>query len=322
MEKIPTKQEFDTLSKMIKKENNKFEVYSDDEYGNEYHPYNKSKSGLILDVIVDETNLVSFEIISHSFKNGYFNFTVKHEIYDGYISIDMRYFNSYEKYVQMSNYFRTIFEKSECKVPIRIDYEVAVKKWISLFRDKIDEKGFYQHQYPLRAWDLHQKYGKRVLEKFPELTLLEDNNYKPLSNKISKKSKIEFKRMKKREYNKKTNSIQGEFKKLITSINNGLFIRTEEIIIIKDVIRSNKSSINSALEKHKKGILDHACYYYGTLDEVKKLDYKVFFAVFIWKKKSRCITFVDNEMYLKPPKFFSSFCEENLYFMILELKLN
>ena len=62
--------------------------------------------------------------------------------------------------------------------------------------------------------------------------------------------------------------------------------------------------------------------YYGTLDEVKKLDYKVFFAVFIWKKKSRCITFVDNEMYLKPPKFFSSFCEENLYFMILELKLN
>jgi len=226
MEKIPTKQEFDVLSKMIKKENNKFEVYSDDEYGNEYHPYNKSKSGLILDVIVDETNLVSFEIISHSFKNGYFNFTVKHEIYDGYINIDMRYINSYEKYVQMSNYFRTIFEKSECKVPIRIDYEVAVKKWISLFRDKIDEKGFYQYQYPLRAWDLHQKYGKRVLEKFPELTLLEDNNDKPLSNKISKKSKIEFKRMKKREYNKKTNSLQGEFKKLITSINNGLFIRT------------------------------------------------------------------------------------------------
>ena len=29
MEKIPTKQEFDNLSKMIKKENNKFEVYSD-----------------------------------------------------------------------------------------------------------------------------------------------------------------------------------------------------------------------------------------------------------------------------------------------------
>ena len=234
----------------------------------------------------------------------------------------MRYFNSYEKYVQMSNYFRTIFEKSECKLPIIIDYEVAVHKWISLFRDKIDERGFYQYQYPLRAWDLHQKYGKKVLEKFPELTLLEDNNDKPLSNKISKKSKIEFKRMKKREYNKKSNSIQGEFKKLITSINNGLFIRTEEIIIIKDVIRSNKSSINSALEKHKKGILDHACYYYGTLDEVKKLDYKVFFAVFIWKKKSRCITFVDNEMYLKPPKFFSSFCDENLYFMILELKLN
>ena len=61
MEKIPTKQEFDVLSKMIKKENNKFEVYSDDEYGNEYHPYNKSKSGLILDVIVDETNLVSLK---------------------------------------------------------------------------------------------------------------------------------------------------------------------------------------------------------------------------------------------------------------------
>ena len=111
MEKIPTKQEFDDLSKRIKKENNKFEVYSDDEYGNDYYPYNKSKNNSKFEVIIDESNLVSFEIKSHSFKNGYFNFTVKHEMYEGSIIIDMRYFNSYEKYVNLNNYLKKIKNK-------------------------------------------------------------------------------------------------------------------------------------------------------------------------------------------------------------------
>ena len=322
MNQVISKEDFDIFTKKITKENKEFEIYSDDEYANDYYPYNKSKNNSKLEVIIDESNRVSFEIISHSFKNGYFNFTVKHEMYEGFITIDMRYFNSYEKYVELNNYFRRIFEKSECKIPIRIDYEVAIKKWISLFRDKINENGFYQYQYPLRAWDLHQRYGKKVLEKFPELTLLEDNSDKPLSNDIYKKSKLEFQKIKKRYSNKKLNCIQGEFKKMITSINNGLFIKTDELIIIKDVIRSNKSCINSALGKHKKGMLEYACHFYGTLKEIQELQIKICFAVFIWKKKSRCITFVDNQMYLKPPKYYDCLCEEKLNFWILELKLH
>ena len=322
MNQTISEEDFGPFSKKIRKENKKFDVYSDDEYGNDYYPYNKSKSESKLNVIIDESNIVSYEIISHSFKNGYFNFTVKHEMYDGYIKIDMRYFNSFEKYVELNNYFRRIFEKSECKVPIRIDYEVAVKKWKSLFGDKINEKGYYQYQYPLRAWDLHNKYGKKVLEKFPELTLLEDNADKPLSNDTYKKSKSEFQKIKKRHYNKNFYSIQSEFKKIITSINNGLFVRTDELVIIKDVIRSNKSCINSTLAKHNKGVLDYVCCYYGILDEIKELKIKICFAVFIWKKKSRCIVFVNNQIFLKPPKYYRSLEGEKLNFWILELKLN
>ena len=322
MDQIISKEDFDIFTKKTRKENKKYEVYSDDEYSNEYYPYNKSKNNSKLEVIIDETNLVSFMIISHSFKNGYFNFKVKHEMYEGSIIIDMRYFNSYEKYVEMNNYFRRIFERSECKVPIRIDYEVAVNKWISLFRNKIDERGYYQYQYPLRAWDLHQRYGKKVLEKFPELTLLEDNSDKPLSNDVYKKSKFEFQKIKKRHYNKRLNSIHGEFKKMITSINNGLYVRTDELIIVKDVIRSNKSCINAVLEKHKKGILEYVCHFYGTLKEIQELQFKISFAVFVWKKKSRCISFVDNQKYLKPPKYYESLSEEKMNFWTLELKLN
>lgn len=318
MNQIISKEDFDVFTKEIKKENKKFEVYSDDEYPNEYYPYNESKNDSKLEVIIDESNTVSFEIKSHSFKNGYFNFTVKHEMYEDFITIDMRYFNSYEKYVELNNYFWKIFEKSECKIPIRIDYEVAIKKWISLFRDKINENGYYQ--YPLRDRNLLQRYVKMVLEKFPELTL-EDNSNKQLSNDTHKTSKIEFHKIKKRHYNERSNCTEGEFKKMITSINNGLFIKTDELIIIKDVIRSNKSCINSALGKHKKGMLEYACHFYGTLKEIQELQIKICFAVFIWKKKSRCITFVDNQMYLKPPKYYDYLCEKKLNFWILELKL-
>jgi hypothetical protein len=109
---------------------------------------------------------------------------------------------------------------------------------------------------------------------------------------------------------------------MITSINNGLYVGTDELIITKDVIRSNKSCINAALEKHKKGILEYVCHFYGTLNEIKELQIKICFAVFIWKKKSRCIVFVDNHIYLKPPQYYKSLEEEKLNFWILELKLN
>ena len=43
MNQIISKEDFDIFKKKIKKENKGYEVYSDDEYGNEYYPYNKSK---------------------------------------------------------------------------------------------------------------------------------------------------------------------------------------------------------------------------------------------------------------------------------------
>ena len=89
-----------------------------------------------------------------------------------------------------------------------------------------------------------------------------------------------------------------------------------------ELMNYNKSCINSALEKHKKGILEYVCHFYGTLKEIQELPIKICFAVFIWKKKSRCITFVDNQLYLKPLKYYKSIDDEKLCFWILELKLN
>ena len=58
------------------------------------------------------------------------------------------------------------------------------------------------------------------------------------------------------------------------------------------------------------------------MKEIQELKIKICFAVFIWKKKSRCITFVDNQMYLKPHKYYDCLYEEKLNFWILELKLH
>ena len=41
MNQIISKEDFDIFTKKIKKENKEFEVYLDDEYANEYYPYNK-----------------------------------------------------------------------------------------------------------------------------------------------------------------------------------------------------------------------------------------------------------------------------------------
>ncbi len=82
MNQVISKEDFDSFEKKVKKDNKTYEVYSDDEYNNEYYPYNKSDTNSKLDMIIDESNIVSFEIISHSLKNGYFNFIVKHEMYE------------------------------------------------------------------------------------------------------------------------------------------------------------------------------------------------------------------------------------------------
>ena len=51
-------EDFGPFSMKIKKENKNFDVYSDDEYGNDYYPYNKSKTESKLDVIIDKSNIV------------------------------------------------------------------------------------------------------------------------------------------------------------------------------------------------------------------------------------------------------------------------
>ena len=48
MNQTISEEDFGPFSKKIRKENKNFDVYSEDEYGNDYYPYNKSKSEFII----------------------------------------------------------------------------------------------------------------------------------------------------------------------------------------------------------------------------------------------------------------------------------
>ena len=96
-------------------------------------PYSEFKQKFYGHLLTDEKNEMKFRISSHSFFNGNYHFTVFHDKYERYVTVDLKYLNSKQKFEDMVEYFKKVLNKSNNKVLIEIDYKACYYSWIQLF---------------------------------------------------------------------------------------------------------------------------------------------------------------------------------------------
>ena len=136
----------DELSILINKLNGpkiEEDEYSGEEGINNILPYSDIENNKENKVILDKSNSMRFKIISHNFKNGFCKFQVFHYHYTKYLAIDIKYFNSFEKYKDLIDYFKRIWENSEFKANIEIDYSFAISNWQEIFSKYFPESKNY-----------------------------------------------------------------------------------------------------------------------------------------------------------------------------------
>lgn len=73
MEKVISKEDYNNDIKKMELLCKDELDYSEDEYINDYPPYNKNDCKLKSEVIIENENLLNFKIVSHKFINGHFS---------------------------------------------------------------------------------------------------------------------------------------------------------------------------------------------------------------------------------------------------------
>ena len=316
----------DELTKLINKLNGPIideGEYSGDEDINNILPYSENSINQNNGIIIDKSNAMKFKIIYHNFMNGYCKFQVFHYYYNKYLSLDMKYFNSFEKYKDLIDYFKNSWLKSDFKASLEIDYSFANSNWQNLFSNYFPESHNYNAKnHPFKIYSSKNQFEdelyKKELGTHKFIKKLKSN----YNSKNFKKGKHLLRRKQRKERYKKLIYYEKQANMLIKSISNIFTQKSSRSNFNWKTTFQTKCTIQATLKRYNLGELKFVKDIETSVHRLTRKPSSIYFACFKHLKKLRCITVINKKIDKEIPNFLKISIFKKFLIGIFELKFS
>ena len=316
----------DELSILINKLNGpkiEEDEYSGEEGINNILPYSDIENNKENKVILDRSNSMIFKIISHNFKNGFRKFQVFHYYYSKYLAIDIKYFNSFEKYKDLIGYFKRIWENSEFKANIEIDYSFAISNWQEIFSKYFHEsKNYHIKNHPFKHIILKEQFGGKYCKLGLDPPVKKEEVKLNLNSKNFKKGKQLLRRKLRKERYKKKTIYEKQANMLIKSISNIFNQKSSRPNYCWKTTFQTKCTIQATLKRYNLGELKLIKEVQTSVHRLTRKPSSIYFACFKHLKKLRCISIISKKIDKEIPGFLKGSIFKKFLIGLFELKFS